>query len=156
MPGYGMWLNNFMAQMRVRLRFEELVRPFMVDVTSLPENREPHAPDFVRPEAYIAWGDPSDFDVDDFRQKAASIVFEDDEEDKRARYQYTEEARGYRDFKIMGPDLSSYIILRAATASSFRGPDGAQFLLNMAPGRPGQDTGSGQSPPSPPPLEEIP
>lgn len=134
------------------------VRPW-VDVTSFPVPREAKAPDIVRPDAFIEWGGPSEFAFDTFRADARNIGFnekDDDKKPKRVRYGFNEDGRGWKDVRVENPqDPDQYVIARDATALSLSGPHGEQFLATLHPTAPGDRTGSGQTPPSPPPLDQI-
>lgn len=137
---------------------EQIIRPFQ-DVMSFSEVREPRVPPLDLPEAFIEWGKSSEFSTDTFRSDAGSVGFntkDDDEEPERVRYSFSEEGRTFRDIRVENPqDPDQYIILRQATSIAFGGPEGAQFTLHLSPTAPGTETGSGQTPPAPPDLNEI-
>lgn len=140
------------------VRMETAVRPW-VEITSLPVPREPKAPNIVRPEAFIEWGGPSDFKFDTFRSDAKNIGFntdDDDDKPKRVRYTFSEEGRNWKDVRVENPDdPDQFIIARDATRLALNGPNGEQFVAVLHPTAPGTQTGSGQTPPAPPPLDKI-
>lgn len=132
---------------------ERVVRPW-VDVASTPKApREPVVPDVVRPEAFIEWGAASEFASDTFRSDAKNVGFKvnDNDEPERVRHVFSEEGRTWTDFKVISPiDPDSYIIERMATQLALNGPGGDQFRIILKPDPPGDKTGQGQTPPSPP------
>lgn len=144
MPAYGPylfldWATRRAKDMAHRLGFgpypdwDVALRKFSTGITSWPEVREPKAPDFVRPEAYIAWGDPSDFQGD-FRKRAQNIIFVPPKWLPLDGV-YTEEARTWEDFYVSNPeDESQKIICRRTTAIAFRSD-------RSTPNKEGKNTG---------------
>lgn len=136
--------------------YYRLVRTWQLVESIVTEPREPRVPDLVRPEAFIEWGAASEFGSDTFRSDAGNPGGGgDDEEPERQRWTFSEVGRGWRDYKVTAiDDPDSYIIQRQATAMQFQGP-GGNFRFNLAPTPPGTMTGSGQTPPAPPTLDEM-
>lgn len=141
---------------------EQLVRPWVsVDSTSKP--RTPTAPEEEFPESFIRWGAASEFSTGDdtFRDDAASPGFKvsDEAPQERKRLTFPEEGRSWTDFKVENPtDPAQYAIVRRVNTLALTGPDGEQylFILSQNASTPGTEEGSGQEPPAPPALDEIP
>lgn len=152
--------------------FDEFVRPW-IDVTAPPRVKAPTPVDKDHPEAFIEWGGPSDFTAT-FREKAISIEIRTDpppEKPKRIRLKFDGGA-SFHEYRVEAKDdPSTYAIIRTASGFTQDSPDlyvwskerGTEFV----PGRryhfrctygdepPGEETGDGQSPPSPPEINDI-
>lgn len=104
--------------------------------------------DTVEPEAYSKWGKPGDFDFSSIPSNGFQVQNSNDT--ARDRYNYSEEGRGYTDYKVKNAsDPSQYVIVRRVQTISFNGPGGAQFTLHLANDTNGSKEGSGQNPSSP-------
>lgn len=143
----------------------EAIRGAYAKVTSFPKVREPSAPPEELPDAHIRWGKESEFNSETiFRRKARVVgvgLGDDDDEEppERERLTFSEEGRAWEDLRIENPDdPEQYGIMRVTVGAVFRAPNGAQHIyqFNSQASHPGLEEGSGQTPPAPPELEEIP
>lgn len=120
--------------------------------TSSPRTADTSTTDET-PEAYAEWGAESTFDYSgDFPSGGFEVKTGDT---KRDRYSYSEEGRGFTDYKVTNAnDASQYVIVRRVQTISFSGPGSAQFTLHLANDTEGSSVGSGQNPSSPE-LEKL-
>jgi hypothetical protein len=152
--------NNVSNIINYNTPMEALIRPF-TPVISTPKPRVPTPPVEEQPEAFIEWGEPSEFNTDDsFREAASNPGFsvDDEEPTERVRQVFNEEGRNWTDFRVENPeDPGQYAIVRRVVEIAFRGPNGEQYLYRMRTdaSTPGTEEGTGQEPPAPPDLEDI-
>lgn len=121
-----------------------------VDVlsTSSPRTANTETATDTTPEAYLKWGEESEFDYSgDFPSGGFEVKTGDT---KRDRYSYSEDGRAFTDYKVTNPNNpSQYVIVRRVQTISFTGPGGAQFTLHLVNDTNGTKEGSGQNPASP-------
>lgn len=144
--------------MTITLKVSDVARITVVDVLSTAATSSTTATSETHPPAYDEWGDESTFSYDNSFRDAATTGFQvkNDDKHKRNRYNYSEEGRGYTDYKVTkSDDPDVYVIVRRVTEMSFSGPGGAQFNLILANDTVGTKEGSGQEPPAPPSLEQM-
>lgn len=107
------------------LNFNRLAR-MQQAVVSFSEERQIQLPEEI-PEAYVEWGAPSNFDIDDVidpTKKTKPYVLSGD---------YYEEAREYRDEFVTQSSGGLNHFARAIKSIAFRGKYGEQVVMTFSP-----------------------
>lgn len=139
---------------------EQIVRVFDV-AQSLPR-LEYNPPPRLLPVAFIRWGQASTFEGHNFRDDASMMLGpsvaepDDPEPPKRLRLTYSVGRSAQRVVYTNPNDSDQYVIIEEANGLVGRGGlYSDEFVLSLSPREVGTESGSGQEPPEPPPMEEL-
>jgi hypothetical protein len=115
--------------------YEALVDPW-VNVTSFSTPRQIPVPDAPLPEAFLQWGNASQFLFnDDFRNAAGGGGFnkDNDDEDADKVLQFTETGRSTSDKRVENPDdPDQFVVVARIDAMTFDGPGGSKYSFTFS------------------------
>lgn len=147
-----------------------------VTVSPTPKERDRSPPNLVTPEAYIRWGQASDFSEQEFEALTERYGYSDskqkDVDQKRPRIN-CQGGLTFKTWTVVNPENPEcYVVLEAATRGQFEYVSysewqgkpgrtkkytmpGENFVLHMNPLPPNTFEGDGQTPEAPPDIGDI-
>lgn len=133
--GGGVWVNFPDGWFRPPTFMERIVKPWE-DVVSFSVPREVPAPETPPPEAFLQWGKASQFQNNNFRDKASfggGGTTDDDDDENDEVLAFHETGRNTSDKRIENPeDPDQFVIVAQIDSMTLDGPGGKKYKFTFS------------------------